>query len=36
MTRAQANEILNLWKLGAQLYPQHTINMALYITGDIE
>jgi hypothetical protein len=36
MTRAVANEILQLWKTGAQHYPQAVINMALYVTGDLE
>lgn len=36
MTRAQANEILYLWKVGAELFPPHVINMALYLTGDLE
>lgn len=36
MTRAQANEILTLWKTGAQHYPTATITMALYMTGDID
>lgn len=36
MTRAQANEILTLWKLGAQHYPQAVITQCLYLTGDIE
>ena len=36
MTRAQANEVLTLWKNGAQLYPQHVITLALYLTGDIQ
>ncbi len=36
MTRAQANEILTLWKSGAKHYPQAVINEALYMTGDIE
>lgn len=35
MTRAQANEILTLWKHGA-LYPVATINLALYVTGDLD
>lgn len=35
MTRMKANEILSLWKCGAQHYPQAVINMALYVTGDI-
>lgn len=36
MTRAQAIEILTLWKAGAKLYPLTTITEALYATGDIE
>lgn len=36
MTRAQAIEILTLWKAGAAIYPPATITMALYATGDIE
>ena len=36
MTRAKANVILGLWKAGAQHYPQSVINMALYLTGDLE
>lgn len=36
MTRAQANEILHLWKLGAEDFPQEMITMALYLTGDLE
>ena len=35
MTRHQANEILDLWKAGAAHYPQETIAMALYLTGDL-
>lgn len=35
MTRYQANEILDLWKAGAAHYPQATITLALYMTGDI-
>jgi hypothetical protein len=35
-TRAQANEILSLWKSGAKLYPPHTIALCLYVTGDLE
>ena len=35
MTRHQANEILDLWKAGAMHYPQATIALALYLTGDI-
>ena len=36
MTRAQANEILYLWKVGAEVFPIHVINMALYVTGDLD
>lgn len=36
MTRAQANEILDLWKLGAKHYPPAIITEALYATGDLE
>lgn len=36
MTRAQAIEILTLWKVGAKNYPPHIITEALYATGDIE
>lgn len=36
MSRAQANEILCLWKAGAELFPIHVINMALYVTGDLD
>lgn len=36
MTRYQANEILTLWKAGAQHYPQAVITQALYATGDID
>jgi hypothetical protein len=35
-TRAQANEILSLWKSGAKLYPPHTITLALYVCGDLD
>lgn len=34
MTRDKANEILTLWKRGAD-YPSHIITLALYVTGDI-
>lgn len=34
MTRAQAHQILTLWKLGTW-YPSETINLALYATGDL-
>jgi hypothetical protein len=36
MTRLRANEILFLWKVGAELFPPHVINMALYVCGDLE
>lgn len=36
MTRAQAVEILTLWKAGANLYPAHVITQALYAAGDID
>jgi hypothetical protein len=36
MTRDIANEILNLWRAGAAYYPPHEINMALYVTGDLD
>ena len=35
MTRAKANEILDLWKAGAAGYPRAVISMALYVTGDL-
>lgn len=35
MTRDKANEILFLWKVGAELFPRHVINQALYTTGDL-
>jgi hypothetical protein len=36
MTRAKANEILTFWKLGLESYPRAVINLALYVTGDLE
>lgn len=36
MTRAQAIEILTLWKNGAEHYPAATITLALYLTGDLD
>jgi hypothetical protein len=36
MTRVRANEILFLWKLGAEHFPESVISMALYVTGDLE
>lgn len=35
-TRDRANEILYLWKVGAQNYTEETINLCLYVTGDLE
>jgi hypothetical protein len=35
MTRDRANEILFLWKVGAELFPSTVINTALYLTGDL-
>lgn len=35
MTKDRANEILFLWKVGAELFPPHVINQALYLTGDL-
>lgn len=36
MTRDKANEVLFLWKVGAELYPRNVINQALYVTGDLD
>lgn len=36
MTRDFANELLFLWKVGAQVYPAHVITQALYVTGDLD
>lgn len=36
MTRDRANEVLFLWKVGAELFPQHVITQALYMTGDLD
>lgn len=36
MTRAEANEILSLWKSGAKSFPWHTITFALWVTGDLD
>lgn len=36
MSRARANEILSLWKAGAEHFPQAVILFALYVTGDLE
>ena len=35
MTRDKANEVLYLWKVGAEIYPPHVITEALYVTGDL-
>lgn len=34
-TRAQANEILTMWKQGAKDFPPHIITICLFLTGDI-
>lgn len=36
MTRERANQILDLWRLGAEIFPSYVISMALYRTGDLE
>lgn len=36
MTRDRANEILFLWKIGAEFFSSTVITKALYITGDID
>jgi hypothetical protein len=36
MTREKANEVLTLWKLGIESYPRRVIDMALYVTGDLD
>jgi hypothetical protein len=36
MSRARANEILDLWKAGAAEFTQAEIVMALYVTGDLD
>jgi len=35
LSRAKANEILDLWKSGAASFAQDVINLALYVTGDL-
>lgn len=35
MTREYANELLYLWKVGAQVYPPQVIKRALCATGDL-
>ena len=35
MTKAQAHEILNLWRAGLATYPARTITLALHVTGDL-
>lgn len=36
MTRDRANEVLFLWKVGAEFFPSTVINQALYLTGDLD
>jgi hypothetical protein len=36
MTRAQANERLTLWKIGAIVLTQAEVAHCLYLTGDID
>ena len=36
MTKQQAHQVLNLWKIGAVDYPIVIINHALVITGDLD
>lgn len=36
MTRAQANELLTLYRNDLLQLPTTTINLCLYLTGDIE
>jgi hypothetical protein len=36
LTRAKANEMLFLWKVGAELFPPHVIAQCLYATGDLD
>ena len=36
MTRERANAILVAWKLGIEAFPPHVIDMALYVTGDLD
>jgi hypothetical protein len=36
MTRAEANAILDRWKLGLEWYHPMTINQALFVLGDLE
>lgn len=35
MTRFEANQILNRWRMGLQDFPPHVICWALYMTGDL-
>jgi hypothetical protein len=35
MTREEANQVLDRWKLGIAIYPQIVITHALYVTGDL-
>jgi hypothetical protein len=36
MSRARANEILDLWKRGVEDFPERIILAALFVTGDLE
>ena len=36
MTRAQANELLHLYSKSLIQLPESTVNLCLYLTGDIE
>lgn len=36
MTRARANEILDLWRMGVEIFPPSVISSALYFTGDLQ
>lgn len=36
MTRAQANELLALYQKRLIALPESTVNLCLYLTGDIE
>lgn len=35
MTRERANEILDRWRLGVEIYAPKVIRRALYVTGDL-
>lgn len=34
-SKAKANELLYLWKVGAELLPPHVVTQCLYVTGDL-